>query len=786
MQYLHDVRIAFVDDAEGSQNPLHGDFRSASLDYYLWLDHTSYGFHDECREALYTAHGVIALFPSLNKIWVSLLVDWRTYHDEKCKEHDFCGALQGCGQGEDIESLLHDVDACVKAEEVPNCTDAPDPDPDPCTEALLVSDHADVHSENFPTFPLPFDMQQCKTSLATLGDCLRKTLIDSFGVWLTSHIAMRFREIQGLHDDDPLDNIFSDGSLLTTWNSDEFLEIFGMVEMMNMCDELYVKRSAMTRFFTAVGRTLYQSQSGKLCNVEYGQTLCSSHTTEKSRTFKIHRDIDTNLINTKETSEVFAIPMDIDTKENPKAFVIPTDIDMHLLDTKETTEASKIPTDVDTKEISDAFAIPMDVHMHLLHTKENSEAFATTTDINRHLVDTKETSDMDAIQDINMPLLNIKEKCEAFEKSTDIDTHLDSCTVVTVGVQCIDAHLNFPTVSAVGVQCEPIIDHTIPVPINPVMLDVGLQTDINIEDSFEMCDTIHGLSMPVVCISDIYKTSDKILCGDTEYDVSSQMPHEQLYDQYTDYDSYVLSPSSQNDCSSDVSPSQSCCLEKSNAPPQDEAKKLSVSHDDNPKCDIYPLDEPKQPPQAVQQKSNMPISPPLKSRLWEQKISSKDIATAAHGKRGRSKAVRPVVFASQGPIPEDFQHETYTIEGLICESNIGATDVTPLIASFLMDDNAINFVRSTIEFDHHSWLKIARHVALLLQHECIPPTMSQTALLLMSFDIWLSDVGMECQESLHNKTGNTGLPPLDVGDPGGGVAAIQPKGFWSKAQSSEE
>jgi hypothetical protein len=132
-------------------------------------------------------------------------------------------------------------------------------------------------------------MQQCKTSLATLGDCPRKTLIDSFGVWLTSHIAMRFREIQGLHDDDPLDNIFSDGSLLTTWNSDEFLEIFGMVEMMNMCDELYVKRSAMTRFFTAVGRTLYQSQSGKLCNVEYGQTLCSSHTTEKSRTFKIHR-----------------------------------------------------------------------------------------------------------------------------------------------------------------------------------------------------------------------------------------------------------------------------------------------------------------------------------------------------------------------------------------------------------------------------------------------------------------------------------------------------------------
>ncbi|KAG2063552.1 hypothetical protein BDR04DRAFT_1163562 [Suillus decipiens] len=746
MQYLHDVRTAFVDDAEGSQNPLHGDFRSAALDYYLWLDHTSHGFHDECCEALYRAHGVT--YESLKNGQspdVLKFLDWKTYHDEKCKEHDFCGALQGCGQGEDIESLLHDVDACIEAEDAPICTDAPDPDS--CAEALPVSDHTYV------------------TSLATLGDCPRKTLIHSFGVWLISHIAMRFREIQGLHDNDPLDEIFSNGSLLTARNSDEFLEIFGMTEMMNVCDELGVDRSAMTRFFTAVGRTLYESQSGKLCIVEYGQRLLSSHTMENSRKFRIPRDV--NLIDTKETSKAFAIPTDIDTKENPKALMIPMDIDMHLLDTEETTKASKIPTDVDTKESSDAFMIPTDVHMHLLHTKENSEAFEISTGINRHLVHTKETSDVHAIQDIYMPLLDIKEKSEAFAKSTDIDTHLNSCTFVTVGVQCIDLHLKFPTVVAVGVQCEPIIDHTIPVPSNRAMLDVGLQTDIDIEDSFDMCDAIHGLSVPVVCVSDIYKPGDKIF-GDTEYDVSSQMLHEELCEQYTDYNSYVLSSSSQTDCSSDVSPSQSCCLETSNAPPQDEAKKLGVSHDDNPRCDIYPLDEPNQPLQAVQQRTDMPISPPLKSRLRERKISSKGITTAAHGKRSRSKAVRPVIFATQGPVPEeisnvvqeDFQHETYTIEGLVCESDIGATDVTPLIASFLMDHNAINFVRSTIESDHHSWLKIARHVALLLRNECIPPTMIQTALLLMSFDMWLSDVGMECQESLHNKNGNTGLPPL--------------------------
>jgi hypothetical protein len=58
MQYLNDVRIGFVDDACASTDPLHGTFRSATLDYYLWLDNTCDGFHDECRESLATAHGV--------------------------------------------------------------------------------------------------------------------------------------------------------------------------------------------------------------------------------------------------------------------------------------------------------------------------------------------------------------------------------------------------------------------------------------------------------------------------------------------------------------------------------------------------------------------------------------------------------------------------------------------------------------------------------------------------------------------------------------------------------
>lgn len=58
IRYLNDVRIAFLDDAGASSDPLDGKFRSATLDYYLWLDHTGNGFHDGCRQELATAHGV--------------------------------------------------------------------------------------------------------------------------------------------------------------------------------------------------------------------------------------------------------------------------------------------------------------------------------------------------------------------------------------------------------------------------------------------------------------------------------------------------------------------------------------------------------------------------------------------------------------------------------------------------------------------------------------------------------------------------------------------------------
>jgi hypothetical protein len=95
-------------------------------------------------------------------------------------------------------------------------------------------------------------------------------MITGFGRWLPSHIAMRFREIQGLHYDDPMENL-GDGLLMYGASDDEFFEIFGMSEMMAICKELIVDRGAMARFFTAVGRALHSSRLGRHCAVEYGQ-----------------------------------------------------------------------------------------------------------------------------------------------------------------------------------------------------------------------------------------------------------------------------------------------------------------------------------------------------------------------------------------------------------------------------------------------------------------------------------------------------------------------------------
>ncbi|KAG2045421.1 hypothetical protein BDR06DRAFT_978221, partial [Suillus hirtellus] len=86
------------------------------------------------------------------------------------------------------------------------------------------------------------------------------------------------------------------------------------------------------------------------------------------------------------------------------------------------------------------------------------------------------------------------------------------------------------------------------------------------------------------------------------------------------------------------------------------------------------------------------------------------------------------------------------------------------ISSFLLDPEGQHLLRSTIESKHDAWLVIARHVASLLRHECVPPTMRIMASLLMSLEFWIKDISVECQEALPNVTRDKLLPPLCMPD----------------------
>jgi hypothetical protein len=131
MGYMKDVLMAFLADAGASANPLESDFRSPALDYYLWLDHKADGFDETARARLKMQWNVtfetlkkgkcedilkLRMSPSIQLLCMTLIfkeVDWHAYHKVKCSHHDFCGAIQGYGGGDDIQSLFLAIDALM-------------------------------------------------------------------------------------------------------------------------------------------------------------------------------------------------------------------------------------------------------------------------------------------------------------------------------------------------------------------------------------------------------------------------------------------------------------------------------------------------------------------------------------------------------------------------------------------------------------------------------------------------------------------------------------------------
>ncbi|KAG1790111.1 uncharacterized protein HD556DRAFT_1310895 [Suillus plorans] len=126
MEYMHNVRITFCADARGSPDPLQAGFRSAALDYYLWLDHRAGGFHELCRAKIEQSHKVT--FKSVqNRECQDIIsfLDWGSYHTANCNEHDICGAFQGYASEEDLQCLLDAVDVSMDSSQKHEMSSSP-------------------------------------------------------------------------------------------------------------------------------------------------------------------------------------------------------------------------------------------------------------------------------------------------------------------------------------------------------------------------------------------------------------------------------------------------------------------------------------------------------------------------------------------------------------------------------------------------------------------------------------------------------------------------------------
>ncbi|KAG1847425.1 hypothetical protein F4604DRAFT_1935936 [Suillus subluteus] len=693
MDYLNDIRIAFLEDSGGSENPLSSDFRSAALDYYLWLDHTADGFHDDCREALETTRGVT--FEGLQNGQcpdILVFLDWNAYHKKKCREHDFCGALQGCGQGEDIKLLLNAVDGCIEAPEDQISTtaavEAPDSAHSP-TQMKLVSNNMDV-SDPFPKFPLPFNIDCCTISLSTLGENAREIIVGGFGRWLSSHVAMRFREIQGLDDNEPLEDFVANGLLIRARSTDEFLELFGMAEMMNRCQELFVDRGAMARFFTTAGKALYISKEGRDCVVQYDEEYGADAAVLQDITPRVRQAVGVQC------------------------------------------ESSMVGVTVGVQCESSTVGVTVGVQC------ESSTVGAT-----------------------------VGVQCESSTVGATVGVQCESSMVcATVGVQCESSIV----VATVGIQCESIMEYSSSPRIH-AMLDCGVQTDIHSQDDRDVDDSSDWVSVTLADVTRIYNPPSSMPMDMGWEDASLPHPDEGINEQYTDDTGYELTSGNLSDHTGDESHIASIHLEASSTSQSYVSHTPSLPDDPSLMCNTHSSSERHEHPghDTVQKTCDLPASPPLKSRLRDHK-QARPTNTPTVGKQtqGPSKPGRPVVYAAQRPalrgkaskVSQMSTAHHYTIQGLLDESQTGGNSVTQSIASFLMDPKGLDFLRSTIQSNHDSWLAIARHVALLLRDECMSHAMSRAASSLMAIELWVKDIAIECDEVLRDQTGDSVLPQL--------------------------
>ncbi|KAG2335562.1 hypothetical protein BDR05DRAFT_1006677 [Suillus weaverae] len=116
-------------------------------------------------------------------------------------------------------------------------------------------------------FPLPFDWCYCKRALRTMG--VHSIRVD-LSRWLIAHIVVRIRELYGLEEDAPLDNIFQQGyECQATY--EEYCEIYGMSKFLSAVEALAEERQSVANFFVCAARGLRLSgmvECGVQCDIE--------------------------------------------------------------------------------------------------------------------------------------------------------------------------------------------------------------------------------------------------------------------------------------------------------------------------------------------------------------------------------------------------------------------------------------------------------------------------------------------------------------------------------------
>ncbi|KAG2335964.1 hypothetical protein BDR05DRAFT_1006302 [Suillus weaverae] len=356
MDYMHNVRIAFFEDARGSAVPLEAEFRSPALDYYLWLDHKVGGFHDRSRETLEKDHNVTLrslqnregediiaqrMLSTMHHTNMSLIcdgVDWGAYHTTNCHEHDLCGAFQGCVSEEDLQKLLHAVGYSMEGSTVPKESRSPTPvhSMDQPHQTISVTDTMQVNSETLvdpvdtiidaPLAPseeaqrsTSRDAVECDTCVTCLDDItisagsqksilkpvrtfftvyiasyrslqvptsIRLGLLQAgpshYGYqgtrvdlsrWFIAHIVVRLRELHGLDEDTPLDDLLQKESVIQA-TYQEYCELYGMSHFLNATQTIPQERQSMAQFFISAARGVRLSNIHVDCAVQCDSEAC--------------------------------------------------------------------------------------------------------------------------------------------------------------------------------------------------------------------------------------------------------------------------------------------------------------------------------------------------------------------------------------------------------------------------------------------------------------------------------------------------------------------------------